>query len=140
VKNLLRILFVALLIGIVGYLMQVPDLEERYATAGEANFGASMKSWVRDWMPPAARNITAATDMDNNKFILRFEMPEATPVKLPGTCAEVSAGAAPRPQHTRDWWPKDVPAQDGAKPRHVYYRCDRQFVALSATEAYVWLP
>jgi hypothetical protein len=97
VKNFLRILFVALLIGLVGYLMQVPDLEERYATAGEANFGVSMKSWVRDWMPPAARNITAATDMD-------------------------------------------VPAQDGAKPRHVYYRCDRQFVALSATEAYVWLP
>ena len=99
-----------------------------------------MKSWVRDWMPPAARNITAATDMDNNKFILRFEMPERTPVQLPPACSEVSGAAAPPPPHPRDWWPKDVPAPGGAKPGHVYYRCDGQFVALAATEAYVWLP
>jgi hypothetical protein len=115
--------------------------EASYATTEEAqSAGAVARGWVPKWLPANATSIREVHNLDTNNFMLRFAVPKGTALQPPKPCERVALDVPSKPPFRRAWWPSDVPASGLATHRHVFFGCDRTFVAYSAAqgEGFVW--
>ena len=109
-----------------------PDL----ATARES--GAITRGWVPDWLPPSARNIKEAHNLDTNNGILVFNYTHTESWPIPSSCSPISRNDLKPPSLRRSWWPQDAPPPAYLTHRHTFFRCQHGFLALSQGEGAFW--
>ena len=70
--------------------------------------GATRRGWIPDWLPPSARTLREAHDLDTNQTVLSFRYDPAERFQIPGHCAPVKAAEVRQPPFKMSWWPKAV--------------------------------
>jgi hypothetical protein len=106
--------------------------------------GATRRGWIPDWLPPSARTLREAHDLDTNQTVLSFRYDPAERFQIPGHCAPVKAAEVRQPPFKMSWWPKGVPPGPFVTPSHAFFSCGngRAFLAVASSsgEAYYWRP
>ena len=134
---------VLLLASIVGLAACSETFETTYNSYPEAvAAGAVSAGWVPNWPPEQASDILEVHNIDTNSVMLRFNYPKTVQVRLPANCSRVAMAKITSPPFERSWWPADVPERNSNAPKHEYWRCANQYVAILANrqQGLVWSP
>ena len=134
---------VLLLASIVGRAACSETSDTTYKSYAEAvAAGAVSAGWVPNWPPEQASDILEVHNIDTNSVMLRFNYPKTVQVRLPANCSRVAMAKITSPPFERSWWPADVPERNSNAPKHEYWRCANQYVAILANrqQGLVWSP
>ncbi|MDN0081902.1 hypothetical protein QU487_03890 [Crenobacter sp. SG2305] len=131
-------------IGVAGLLVLLAGCSDRqdnhYASYEEAkSVGAVEHGWVPDWLPADTGEIDEAHDIDTNRSMVRFALPDNKTLALPLDCVSTLPGKLNKPFDTASWWPAVLPSPGDTV--HHYYRCvDEGQVAVDELHGlgYVW--
>jgi hypothetical protein len=133
-----RLVGAALLLSTLGACSDRQD--NHYASYEEAkSVGAIDHGWVPDWLPADTGAIDEAHDLDTNRSMVRFALPDNKTLALPLDCAPAIPARLSKPFDSASWWPATVPSP--ADESHHYYRCvDEGLVAVDEQRGlgYVW--
>lgn len=119
------------------------QMEESYASfAAAEDAGAVKRGWIPEWLPRNSTDLKEKHDLDTNGSILRFSFAEAGKWIPPSACTPIPSAQTRSPRVKASWWPSDVPASSLVTPRHAFFQCGQEFLALDTarSEGYFWRP
>ncbi len=137
-----------------GLACRDPDqVYRQYATHAEAvAAGEVQRGWLPEWVPKSATDLHMQSDVDNNQWWMRLDLPSVAAESLRRTLVSVPAGSVSvrKPSRSGAWWFEGLKEQQAANDAALYahlYRGSGTPVAGSivmafdptSSRVYIWI-